>query len=167
MKHLDDITADEFLKAACNSAGNGVAKPHFRSLLEQLNALPAVRERLAFEFIPLTLKALNDGNVPLQFAIWLPAWTESVTESRRVDFINRIEEIILRGFELRCQGDTSTEMTIVTALIAIRKIDQTRFNASITELRSKCRSIINEDSGAIATEVEAMITKVNMAFAMS
>jgi hypothetical protein len=126
------ITASEYLEADRKARRNGADKPAFRRIEEELKRLPKTQERLAFELLKIARAALDRWKNPGDAAM---SMGRSMTDDNRSKYLEAIEDIALRCFDLMAQcADSRFTLTFVSSLIALRTSDKQRFDTLLEKL---------------------------------
>ena len=134
--NVESITASEYLRAEENARRNGADKPAFRRIEEEIKRLPRTQERLAFELLKIARTTLDQGKNPGDAALPAMSMGRSLTEENRPKYLEAIEEIAVRCFELMAQCvDNRFTLTFVSSLFALRTSDEQRLNILLDKLK--------------------------------
>ena len=140
-RDVENISASEYLEAGARAARNGVDKPAFMFINEQLAHLPGTRERLAFEMLILACRSLDRGEDPGWAAGFAACCAGVIDPRRQPEYVAGLERIILRAFELRKRLENPPGrhgpfvLTLSSMLIALGKVDKARFLTLVAELK--------------------------------
>ncbi len=138
---VEDITALDYLAAEDSARRNGVDKPPFRHMLNELKELRRTQERLAFEILGMVLETLQKGRDPKLLIVHSIRWSGALGGERLDEYVNLLQKVILLSFELmghvRAGGTRFPPfyVTLVDALGILRKIDRPRFDIVINGLK--------------------------------
>jgi len=164
---VEHITGAQFLAAANRSTRNGADKPAFRQILESLKQFPRTKQRLTFELLAMAWQSLEVRADPGELIIWVTLWSESVEEQRLSEYVESLEKIICRYFDLLGHLEIPPgtihpfTMTLVFGLTAIRKRNRHRFDAVLDTLRRRCGEAKLDPRCAIISETERRISQGN------
>ena len=141
--NVERISALEYLEAGAKAERNGVDKPAFKHIQDELERLPMARQRLTFEMLQLVWQSLERGEEPGLGAVFGGSYWSAIEPQRSSEYRVWLEKIILRSFELRSRlsnppgDDGPFGMILSTMLIALGKVDRSRFSAILENLKRR------------------------------
>jgi hypothetical protein len=161
--NVEQITALAYLDAADRAARNGIDKPRFGQLVEDLKRFPKTQQRLAFELLAIASQSVEQRCDPGQFIGMAAAFSGSVEAQRLPEYTMTFEKIMFAYFEVlgrpgtRIEGVHPFVLTFVLGLSIIRKFDPNRFLVLVEILKSQCSD--PDPRGQIITEAEQIVSK--------
>lgn len=162
---VEHISALDYLEAGECARRNGVDGPAFKHIRNELSHLPATRERLAFEMLPLIWQSLEHGEEPAwQTSLAGSCWG-SIQPGRRPEYTGWLEKIILRIFELRNEFSTPVgehgpfSLSLSMMLIALGKVDRARFTSVVQTLKDRGGEARLDPRWRVIAQAEARISR--------
>ncbi len=137
---VEQINLGELLEAMSRSASNGIDKPRFRTLVNELKNFPRTRERLAIESLSEALRCVERKVEPGTLVGWLLSWSEAVPPSRTTEFLLSLEDLAKRYFAAVPEIDRCMpEITLPRLLHTVSRIGGVRRGAALAQmLKSQC-----------------------------
>jgi len=160
-----NISALDYLEAGECARQDGVEGPAFKHIQNELRDLPATRERLAFEMLPLIWQSLERGEEPAwQTSLAGSCWG-SIQAERLPEYTAWLEKIILRIFELRkgfttpVGGHGPFSLSLSMMLIALGKVDRARFTWVVQTLKDRGGDARLDPRWRVIVQAEARISR--------
>lgn len=136
---IKHITAPELLEAEAKAMRNAADKPTFKHLQKELELLPEVQERLAFELLAMAIQSLRHGTDPGKLTFLATYFSRSIRKERIPEYLTNIEEVIALCFKhLEGRGDGCFTFTLKTMLAHLRLMDYNRFRLTLEKLNESC-----------------------------
>ena len=160
---VERITAAEYLDAAAKAERNGDDKPALRRILTELERFPNIRQRLAFEMLPMFLRSLKAGTEPPHYLVsFVTLSANSIDLQRLPEFAAGLEKIILQFFDLagaRPAARQPSTLTILSSALTLHQVDKERFVSVFAELKRRCGAAENDPRREFITHIEWVMTE--------
>jgi hypothetical protein len=154
------VTAQELLQFCRRAAANGAEKPAIRRLLSEIETLPAVEERLCFEFLAITRDLLEMNEDPGESIGWVNVLSKSVGQPKLPRLIESLESLLLVCFENLGRipkdraGSRPYSLSLVTGLACIRRRSPERFQELFSGLKDRALRSANEAQDTLLRRIE-------------
>jgi hypothetical protein len=137
---VERITLAQFWELMCRASANGIDKPIFRRVSEQLDGFPRTQERLLFETIDEFKRSINRKVEPWTLAGWILYWSSTTRQEIRRELLDALQEITISYFAAIPQlKGCVAEITLPRLLHTIRRLGGISCAQSVLEnLRHEC-----------------------------
>lgn len=142
--NLETLTTTQFMEAQKMAADNADCKPAFRELMQRLNENESVKGRLALDMLSFILAALAKGEPPIMLVVHALSFHSAVSRERNQVYLDRLEEIIMRSFQLAANVLEGTnrspyDLCLRWCLASLRRWDRIRFENVVARLNRDLR----------------------------
>lgn len=161
---VEHITAEEYLRLSARASANGIDKPAFKAVSQQLERLPDTRARLGLELLRVAWKSLEQGDDPYHLIGLGGCFMNSTNIANPThEFLELLEKIITRSIERMSESPKLPSahpfgFGLTLAVIGLRRANPDRCAAVIGKLRDRARGQTDR-WGLIVDYVEERIAK--------
>ena len=165
--NIEDITAGEYLEFSARAGANGADKPVFQRICQELERLPATRERLGLELLRMAWQSFEQGNKPYEL-IGLGGCFGNSTQTRKPpEFLELLEKLTVRSFEALVRSSNPPEahpfgFGLTLAVSALRRADPQRATALLANLKDAFGKETRERRRLIFDYIQQRIAKADL-----